>query len=163
MKRYLLVGLALIIGAATAFAGSGYVGSELAVLEISGVVIDTHKELILPKEGGNPYFFIGGMTICVKDWVPSGPPIDSACALSPVFTAYMKQKAAKLRAGNCLVDCEDILKKHRKPLGLGVHGPLKIKGKLRLSFDTYEDRTQMVAVMEAEELKGPKGTWTANK
>ena len=163
MKGFLLVGLALICCAVTTFAGGGYVGSEQAVFDVTGAVIDTHKELILPKEGGKPYFFIGGLTICVKDWVPSGPPAVSAEVLPPIFTAYMKQTAAKLRAGNCLVNCEPILKKHRKPLGLGVYGPLRIKGKLRLSFDTYEDRTQMVAVFETEELRGPKGSWSASK
>ena len=150
---------ALVCAGAACAAGGQYVDSQVAVLQIQGEIVDTHKELILPKEGGAPYFFIGGVTMRIESWNASGPE-GSDSSLPPYFSAYMKQNGQNLRAAVTMTACEDILKKHRKPLGLGVHGPLKVRGQLRLCFDTYTDRTQMVAIAEPEFIEGPKGSWT---
>ena len=101
--------------------------------------------------------------MAIKEWSAFGPPVGTNESMPPVFTAYMRQMSNKLRASNSYVDCEPVLKAHRKALGLGVHGPLKIKGILRLSLDTYEDRTQMVATVRPQLLQGPKGSWSATR
>ena len=167
MKKYVLISLALLCFVTTSFASDNPYFQK-AVFVVTGEIIDTHKELILPENEyiSVPHFDLTGMTISVKEWAPE----ENANEPLPIFTAYMRQMASKLRVRNAEPSCKPILKKHSKALGIGVYGPLKVKGKLSLWFRTYEKKKTIIADFSAEEIKGthrflvnkPIGSWPRN-
>ncbi len=155
MEKYVFISLALLCFVTTSFA-SDNPNFKKADFLVKGEIIDTHKELILPENEyiDVPHFELNSFTISTKEWAPVG----DGHELLPIFTAYMRQMAPKLRVHNAEPSCKPILVKHA--LRIGVYGPLKVKGKLSLSLRTSANKKTIVADFRAEEIKGPTGSWS---
>lgn len=55
---------------------------------------------------------------------------------------------------------ESVLKAHRKVAGLGVHGPLKVTGKLFLVIVPKGDKYTVSGSLTPASLTGPRGSWS---
>jgi hypothetical protein len=129
---------------------------EEIAFELKGEIVDIHTSL-----GITPEFRNMGLTKGVKsvDLV-----IESAEAVKPgqdflAVTAFLKQES--VTANTWLPQaCQKVLLKHRKPLGLGVKGKLKVTGILYVGVEETKDGSKsLTSRLHIITLDGEKGKY----
>lgn len=141
---------------------TGTFGSQKVSVEAE--ILDTEKSVFL---GGKYYFHkrIAGVTMRLTEFGSAdGQP------LHPLVARFLKEGARKLRAGVGVgnhTGLEGILAKHRRAMGFGVKGPLRVKGTLDvyvLISKTDPDETGIQGVhLTPDEISGPEGSWTRKR
>ncbi|MBT3786194.1 hypothetical protein HOF92_14565 [bacterium] len=162
MKK-LVLALSFLVFMGAPFANSNdMISSESVTVFVDGEILDTDLGF-KPKSGDQPqWLIISKVALRANKFI-----VEDAEPLKPVFVHAMNRltRKASVKLSRKTIDdsdTQDILKAHRRKAGFGVHGPLRISGRVTLTFEVYEDRVALVMVLELESVAGPNGTWNSS-